>query len=96
VEAGELERIKAQVVAEKVYEQDSMFYQAMQMGMLETIGVDWRVHDEYVKRIRDITPGQLQAVARKYLVDDHLTVAVLEPQTLKVTQSTNGGAHATH
>jgi len=29
-----------------------------------------------------VTPEQIQQVARKYLVDDRLTVAVLEPQPL--------------
>ncbi|MDX1824461.1 MAG: pitrilysin family protein [Thiohalomonadales bacterium] len=78
----ELARIKAQVLAHKVYEQDSVFYQAMQLGMLETIGVGWRKVDEYPEKVRAITAEQVQAVARKYLIDDGLTVAVLEPQAL--------------
>ena len=82
VNEDELARIKAQVVAHKVYEQDSIFYQAMQMGMLETIGLGWRKLDEYPERIRAITAEQVQAVARKYLVKDGLTVATLDPQPL--------------
>jgi len=82
VNEDELARIKAQVVAHKVYEQDSVFYQAMQMGMLETIGLGWQKLDEYPERIRAITAEQVQAVARKYLVKDGLTVAMLEPQPL--------------
>ncbi len=82
VSEEELARIKAQVVAHKVYEQDSVFYQAMQMGLLETVGLGWQKLDEYPKRIRAVTPEQIQAVARKYLVEDGLTIAVLEPQSL--------------
>jgi zinc protease len=82
VNEDELARIKAQVVAHKVYEQDSVFYQAMQMGMLETIGLGWRKLDEYPERIRAITAEQVQVVARKYLVKDGLTVATLDPQPL--------------
>lgn len=78
----ELERIKAQAVAEKVYEKDSVFYQAMQIGMLETVGLDWRLNSEYTKRIREVTAEQIRAVAKKYLVKDTLTVAVLDPQPL--------------
>lgn len=81
VSQEELDRIKAQVVAGKVYEKDSIFYQAMQIGTLETVGLDWRLMDEYVTRLQAVTPEQVQAVAKKYLVDDHLTVAVLEPQS---------------
>jgi zinc protease len=79
VTAAELDRIKTQVIAADVYQQDSVFYQAMQLGMLETVGLDWRLADEYVARVRAVTAEQVQAVARKYLTPDRLTVAVLDP-----------------
>jgi zinc protease len=82
VTADELERVKAQVLADHVYQQDSVFYQAMQIGTLETVGLGWQRMDEYLPRIQAVTAEQVQAVARKYLVDDHLTVAVLEPQPM--------------
>lgn len=80
--AEELQRVKAQVVAGKIYERDSIFYQAMQLGEMATIGLDHKLLDEYVERVRAITPEQVQSVARKYLVADRLTVAVLEPQAI--------------
>ena len=88
----ELDRIKAQVVANAVYELDSVFYQAMQIGQLETVGLGWRRADEYVERVRQITAEQVREVARKYFVDNGLTVAVLEPQSLAapVPQATDG------
>lgn len=82
VSDDELARIKAQVVASNVYELDSVFYQAMQIGMLETVGLDWRLLDQYVDRIKAVTAEQIKAVANKYLIDDHLTVAVLDPQPI--------------
>ncbi|HEB96262.1 MAG TPA: insulinase family protein [Sedimenticola thiotaurini] len=94
VSRQELERIQAQVVASKVYELDSVFYQAMQIGTLETVGLDWRLLDQYVDRIKAVTPEQVQAVARKYLTDDALTVAVLEPLPLEngtTAPATTGG-----
>lgn len=94
VSQDELDRIKAQVVAGKVYEKDSVFYQAMQIGMLETVGLDWSLMDDYVDRLKAVTPEQIQAVAKKYLVDDHLTVAVLEPETSTPVSATMGGKHA--
>lgn len=90
VSEAELKRIKAQVVAGKVYELDSVFYQAMQIGTLETVGLDWRLLDKYVDKIRSVTPQQVQDVAKKYLIDDHLTVAILDPQPAKAS----GGSHA--
>ena len=82
VKEQELTRIKAQVVANKTYERDSVFYQAMQIGMLETIGLDWRLSEEYVKNIDAVTAQQVQAVARKYFIDKTLTVAELLPQPI--------------
>jgi len=83
VNKQELKRVKAQLMADKIYEQDSLFYQAMQIGQLETVGLDWHLADEYVQRLSEITPEQLQAVAKKYLIDEGLTVGVLEPLPLK-------------
>ncbi|HFD79199.1 MAG TPA: insulinase family protein [Gammaproteobacteria bacterium] len=79
----ELERVKAQIRADKVYEQDSIFYQAMQIGILETVGLGWRESQRYLERIEAVTAEQVQAVARKYLIEDHLTVAQLVPQPIE-------------
>ncbi len=97
VEAGELERVKAQVVASDVFEQDSIYYQAMQIGRLESVGLDWSLMDEYVQRINAVTAKQVQAVARKYLVAQQQTVAVLDPLPLdkggKPRPAPKGGSH---
>ena len=79
----ELKRIKAQVLASKVYEQDSDFYQAMQLGLLETVGLPWQKADEYVDKINQVTAEQVREVAKKYLIEDHLTVGMLEPQAIQ-------------
>lgn len=93
---NELDRIKAQVVAAKVYELDSVFYQGMQIGTLETVGLDHTQLDEYVARVRAVTPAQVQAVAKKYLVDEGLTVGILEPMNDKKENATavKGTEHA--
>jgi zinc protease len=83
VSAAELERVRNQVIAGKVFEKDSVYYQAMQIGMLESIGMDWRLADEYVERLSAVTPEQVQAVARKYLVPERLTVGMLDPLPLE-------------
>ncbi len=94
----ELNRIKSQVLANAIYERDSIFYQAMQIGTLETVGLGWEKMEEYVDRINSVTPRQIQYVAQKYLVDDELTVAFLEPLPMEQKQSTakksTGGRHA--
>ena len=82
VEPAELQRIKAQVLASEVYQRDSNFYQAMQLGMLETVGLGWQKESEYVGKINQVSAEQVRNVARKYLIDDHLNIAYLEPQKI--------------
>jgi len=82
VTAEELERVKAQVVAQEIYQRDSIQHQAMTLGALETVGLGWRLAADYAERIRAVTPEQVQAVAQKYLIADHLTVAHLDPQPI--------------
>ena len=102
ISVDELERIKAQVLANAIYERDSMFYQAMQLGMLEAVGVGWQKVDEYVDNINRVTPEQVREVAKKYLLKDQLSVVYLEPQpiannthnTQTPSQVIDGGHHA--
>lgn len=94
VSVAELERVKAQVLADHVYQEDSVFYQAMRIGTLESVGLGWQRMDEYLPRIQAVTAEQVQKVARKYLIDDHLTIAVLEPQTMDAAARARAAAAA--
>ena len=82
VSEQELKRVKAQVIAAQVFQRDSMFYQAMQIGTLDTIGLPYDSADLQVRKLREVTAEQVREVARRYFVDDSLTVAVLDPQSL--------------
>ncbi len=96
VSEDELARVKTSVVAGEVYQQDSTFYQAMKIGMLEAVDLDWQLLDEYVERIDAVTAEQVQAVARKYLVEDQLTIAMLDPLPIeqkKQRSAAAGGGH---
>ncbi|MCY4641383.1 MAG: pitrilysin family protein [Gammaproteobacteria bacterium] len=80
----ELSRVKAQVIASEVYRQDSIRGQASVIGSLETVGLGWQLMNEYSARIKAVSAQQVREVARTYLVEDGLTVAVLEPQREQV------------
>jgi len=82
VDERELARIRTQLVAAKVYERDSVYAQALQLGLLESLGLGWPLADEYIEHLSRVTPEQIREVARKYLVPDGLTVAVLDPQPM--------------
>ena len=93
----ELARVKAQVSASDVYQRDSVFYQAMEIGMLETSGLNRRLIDEYVDRINDVTVEQIKAVAKKYLIESNMTIAELKPlpfdQKRRARPAVSGGRH---
>ncbi|MCB1777237.1 MAG: insulinase family protein [Candidatus Competibacteraceae bacterium] len=96
ISPDELSRVITQVVAADVYQQDSLFYQGMRLGILETVGLGWRKLDDYVQRIQAVTPEQVREVARKYLIDDQLTVAMLEPLPLEGRRAAMPGAAMGH
>ena len=61
----ELQRVKAQAVASHVYERDSMFYQARQIGSMEMAGCLHRVIDLMTEKLKTVTAEQVQAKWRK-------------------------------
>ncbi|MEA3301843.1 MAG: pitrilysin family protein [Pseudomonadota bacterium] len=87
VDASELKRIITQTVAAKVYERDSVFYQAMQLGKLETVGLDWRMSDTEIDKLKAVTPQQIQSVAKRYFIAKNRTVAMLDPQPMDDEQA---------
>ena len=78
----ELARVKAQVVASHVYQLDSIYSQAMQLGRLESMGLSFRDVDTILEKLKAVTAEQIRDVTKKYFNDDSLTVAVLDPQPL--------------
>ncbi len=76
----ELERVKTNVRASDVFQRDSMFYQAMRIGMLEMVGVGQEAYNAYQAGIKRVTAADVRRVARRYLTDARLTVAHLVPE----------------
>ncbi len=96
VDAEELQRVKAQAVAAHVYERDSMFFQARQIGGLEMAGLSYRDIDLLLEKLKAVTADQVQAVAKKYFLDDHLTIAYLDPQPVSAQRKAAPPAGARH
>ncbi|MCU7799272.1 MAG: insulinase family protein [gamma proteobacterium symbiont of Lucinoma myriamae] len=86
VSEAELNRVKAQVILSAVYEQDSMFYQGMKIGIAETVGIGWQEESRYVEYIQAVTAEQIQQVAQKYFTPQTLTVATLKPIAKQVKE----------
>ncbi|MBW8371358.1 MAG: insulinase family protein [Thiobacillus sp.] len=82
ISEAELARVKAQVIASDVYQRDSLFYQAMQLGDYVIAGLPPAALAGRVDKLRAVTAAEVQAAARKWLLDDRLSVAELDPQAL--------------
>ncbi len=92
----ELDRVIAQVIASTVYEQDSSFYQAMKVGVAETVGLGWRINEDYAAQVEAVTAADVQHVAQKYFIDDALSVAVLKPLPINAQQAAAEHSSAPH
>ncbi|WP_296893083.1 pitrilysin family protein [Thiobacillus sp.] len=83
VSEAELARVKAQVIAADVYQRDSLFYQAMQLGEYVTAGLPPEALAHRVDKLRAVSAGEVQAAAKQWLRDDQLSVGILDPQALQ-------------
>jgi zinc protease len=96
VSPEELQRVKAQVTANEVYKRDSVFYQAMQIGQMESIGLTQKAIPIMLRKLQEVTAEQVQKAAKEIFNDDHLIVAVLDPQPLTDKPKHAGGASHVH
>jgi len=78
----EMRRAKAQATASQVFQLDSMFAQAREIGALDNAGLPPDSVELQARKLAQVTGEQVREVARKYLHDDNLTIAVLEPEPL--------------
>jgi zinc protease len=74
----ELTRARNQIEAAFVWRQDSVFSRASVLGRFETLG-SWRLLEDYLPRLRAVTPADLQRVARTHFALDRKNVSILLP-----------------
>lgn len=82
VEPAELERIRTQYVAGRIYQRDSIFSQAMEIVSLEAAGLSWADADAIIERVGEVTADEVREVAARYFGDEGLTAARLDPLPL--------------
>ncbi|HQO28068.1 MAG TPA: pitrilysin family protein [Accumulibacter sp.] len=82
IASEELARAKAQLIASQIYKLDSVFGQAMEIGQIEAIGIPHTQNQRIIDKLQAVSADEVQAAARKYLQDEQLTVAELDPQAL--------------
>jgi zinc protease len=78
VPAEELERARNQIEASFVWQQDSVFSRSSVLGRFEVLG-SWRLLEDYLPRLRTVTPADVQRVARTYFPVERKNVSILLP-----------------
>ena len=79
VSEQELNKIQTQIIASKVYSEDDISNQAIQIGSLESLNITWKFYDVYLQELQKINANDIMATAKKYFTEDNMTVAYLDP-----------------
>lgn len=83
IESNELKRVYAGFLSGDVFERDSVQEQASSIGRMESVGLSWKITEEWPLALRAVTPEAVQAAAIKYLVPERRTVLRLVPTEIK-------------
>jgi zinc protease len=96
VSADELQKAKNLEQSQFVFSQDSIFEEALQLGVWEMLG-DYHLLDRYLEDIDKVTADDVQRVAKKYLVENNCSLGVLVPTgVLPHEQGGGGGGGMVH
>ena len=90
VGAEELQKAKNLEQSSFVFAQDSIFEEALQLGVWQMLG-DYHLMDRYLAEIDKVTAADVQRVAKKYLVENNCTLGVLVPTGI-LPHEQGGGA----
>lgn len=69
-----------QLKSQRIFSQDSIFYQGMQIGLPQSLGLSWKIYQELPERLKAIKPKALKAVAKKYLDTNSYIIGTLTPE----------------
>lgn len=78
ISSEEMQRVYADIIANNVFARDSISSQAGSIGSLVSVGLDWRVQNTLPQKLQQVTPEQIQAAARKYLIESRLSELYLQ------------------
>jgi zinc protease len=91
VGAEELQKAKNLEQSSFVFAQDSIFEEALQLGVWQMLG-NYHLMDLYLREIDKVTAADVQRVAKEYLVESNCTLGVLVPTGVLPHEQGGGGA----
>jgi zinc protease len=90
IDADELNRAKAQLIAARVYKLDSVFGQAMEIGAMEILGLGYKDIATIEARLEAVSAQEVQTAAQTWFGDDTLTAGLLLPIPASGSQESGG------
>jgi zinc protease len=88
VNERELQRIKNQSMASRVFERDSIFYRAYKIGFFVTLGLNHNADEIIDQKLQAVSAEQIQAVSRLLLDSKRQTIGWLYPAETEATTPT--------
>ena len=76
----ELARAKLNLVSYFLFQAETAEGLANQLGYFETVAGDIGFREKYTSSVEAVTPEDVMAVAKKYLIDSNMTIACLFPR----------------
>jgi zinc protease len=95
VTTEELRKAKNLVQAGFVFGQDSVFDEALQLGLYQMLG-NYKMIDQYLDGIEKVSAADVQRVAKQYLNDNNRTLGVLVPTGILPKQAGGGSGGVVH
>ena len=80
VEAAELEKARANLLAAESFERESVSGLARKLGSFELLAGSWRLADRYLDAVRSANGEDLLRAARTYLLECALAIAAVVPE----------------
>ena len=77
---SELERAKTILESDRIFDKETVQGYARKLGFFATVAGDLKFEDTYLDRVRETTPGDVLAVARKYLRPDRFNLVAQVPE----------------
>ncbi len=79
----EFARARENIRSARIYERQTVEAMARKLGFFEGIADDINFEEVYYQRLAEVTPEEVQEVARRYFVPDRITVSFCHPKEEK-------------
>lgn len=87
VSPDELQRVKSRIIAGRIYHEDSIEYQANEIGCFEAVGLTTRDIYLALEHIHAITTNDIQQVAARYLAKNAAIITRLYPLAIQTKEA---------